>query len=540
MTLVPDFSQVQSDNKVLNLSPFEVQYQERRPFFTEGTELFNKGGLFYSRRVGGTPLGYYSVYSELKPGEEIIKNPGQTRLYNATKLSGRTRQKLGIGIFNAVSGETYATAQDTLGNTRELLSSPLTNYNIIVLDQALKNNSYVTLVNTNVTRDGHWYDANVTGAGFQLQNKTNIYSISGFGSMSRKMYPDSSKPLDGYSGRLNFGKTGGNFQWVAYGNINTNTYDPNDLGLQFMNNNIDMGTSISYNVFKPFWRLANSFNSIDVIYSRMYLQDAFANFGISGNHVTTWKKHFFTCGIRYSFEPIITYDYYEPRIFGRYYTFPTNYGYGGFISSDYRKKVALDISVNHRIFNENRRNTFNISVEPRWRVNNKLSFIYETFYEDRVDDIGFVHYDYAADTITLGRRNLQTISNTLSGVYKFTNKMSLSLRGRHYWSRATYYGYYNLEKNGALTEYNYPASHDVSFNAFNIDVVFFWQFAPGSELNIVYKNAVLKSESTINYDYYYNFRGSLNSPANNSVSIKILYYIDYLSIKKTLRRKTKN
>ncbi|HRD40410.1 MAG TPA: DUF5916 domain-containing protein, partial [Bacteroidia bacterium] len=62
MTLVPDFSQVQSDNQVLNLSPFEVQFQERRPFFTEGTELFNKGGLFYSRRVGGQPLLYYDVY----------------------------------------------------------------------------------------------------------------------------------------------------------------------------------------------------------------------------------------------------------------------------------------------------------------------------------------------------------------------------------------------------------------------------------------------------------------------------------------------
>ena len=56
-TLVPDFGQVQSDNQVLNLSPFEVQYNENRGFFTEGTELFNKGGLFYSRRVGAQPAG---------------------------------------------------------------------------------------------------------------------------------------------------------------------------------------------------------------------------------------------------------------------------------------------------------------------------------------------------------------------------------------------------------------------------------------------------------------------------------------------------
>ncbi|MBK7667053.1 MAG: carbohydrate binding family 9 domain-containing protein [Sphingobacteriaceae bacterium] len=540
MTLVPDFSQVQSDNQVLNLSPFEVQFQERRPFFTEGTELFNKGGLFYSRRVGGTPIGYNDVYSELKEGEKIIKNPSQTQLYNATKLSGRTEKKLGIGIFNSVSAETFATAQDSVGATRKILSSPLTNYNIVVLDQALKNNSYVTLINTNVTRDGHYYDANVTGASFAFNNKSNMYTIDGGGVMSQQFYTDSAKSLKGYNARLNFGKSGGNFTWAAYGNMNTNTYDPNDLGINFLNNNIDMGVAFSYNVYKPFWKLNNFFNSFSILYQRMYIPDAFANFGISGNHITTWTKKFLTCGIDYGLEPIITYDYYEPRIFGRYYTFPTNYRGGGFISSDYRKPFALDIRVNYRGFNENKRSTTNINVSPRLRVNNKLSFIYESSYEDRVDDIGFVNYDYFSDTITFGRRNLQTISNTLSGVYKFTNKMSLSVRGRHYWSRATYYGYYNLEKNGNLTQYAYQNSHDVNFNAFNIDVVFFWQFAPGSELNIVYKNAVLKREAVINYDYYYNFKGSLNSPQNNSVSIKVLYYIDYLSIKKAFRKKNQN
>ena len=45
MTLVPDFGQVRSDNQVLNLSPFEVKFDENRSFFTEGTELFNKGDL---------------------------------------------------------------------------------------------------------------------------------------------------------------------------------------------------------------------------------------------------------------------------------------------------------------------------------------------------------------------------------------------------------------------------------------------------------------------------------------------------------------
>jgi len=97
MILIPDFGQVQSDNVVLNLSPFEQQFEERRPFFTEGTELFNKGNLFYTRRVGGTPFNFYDV--ETEEGEEIIKNDNVTQLYNAFKVSGRTADGLGIGIY---------------------------------------------------------------------------------------------------------------------------------------------------------------------------------------------------------------------------------------------------------------------------------------------------------------------------------------------------------------------------------------------------------------------------------------------------------
>ena len=142
MTLIPDFGQVQSDNIILNLTPFEVRYDERRQFFTEGTELFNKGGLFYSRRVGGNPIGQYSVGGALSANEELITNPSTSQLINASKISGRTGKGLGIGIFNAIAKETFATARNTeTGEEREISTSPLTNYNVIVLDQNLKNNS---------------------------------------------------------------------------------------------------------------------------------------------------------------------------------------------------------------------------------------------------------------------------------------------------------------------------------------------------------------------------------------------------------------
>jgi hypothetical protein len=84
MSLVPDFSQVQSDNVILNLSPFEVRFDENRPFFTEGVELFSKGRIFYSRRIG--QVRGYGFDDNLIEGEEVIESPLTNQLINATNV----------------------------------------------------------------------------------------------------------------------------------------------------------------------------------------------------------------------------------------------------------------------------------------------------------------------------------------------------------------------------------------------------------------------------------------------------------------------
>lgn len=151
-TLIPDFGQTAFDNLVLNLGPFEQQYQENRAFFTEGTELFGKGNLFYSRRIGNTPVNYDF---ETTNNEQIIKNPESVNMLNALKVSGRTKNGLGIGFFNAVTEKTTATVKDLSTNQiKEVVTEPLANYNVLVLDQQFNTNSSVTLVNTNVLRNG--------------------------------------------------------------------------------------------------------------------------------------------------------------------------------------------------------------------------------------------------------------------------------------------------------------------------------------------------------------------------------------------------
>jgi hypothetical protein len=154
MTLIPDYGQVQSDNIVLNLSPFEVRYDEHRPFFTEGTQLLQKAGLFYSRRVGSKPARYDDVAygSVLEAGEQLIKNPDETQLLNATKITGQTVSGIGLGFFNALTAPMYAVIRDSLGHEREYLTNPLTNYNLVVVGKNLNNGSDISIANTNVQR----------------------------------------------------------------------------------------------------------------------------------------------------------------------------------------------------------------------------------------------------------------------------------------------------------------------------------------------------------------------------------------------------
>lgn len=160
------------------MTPFEVRFDENRQFFTEGTELFNKGNIFYSRQIGGTPLHYGRAYESLLPGEKVINNPQKGKIINATKISGRTPSGLGLGLFNATSLKSYATVQSENGLERSVETDPLTNYNIFVLDWNLKNNSYFSFINTTVYRFGKDYDANVSAMEFDFRTKDNPYSVS--------------------------------------------------------------------------------------------------------------------------------------------------------------------------------------------------------------------------------------------------------------------------------------------------------------------------------------------------------------------------
>lgn len=532
MTLIPDFSQVQSDDKIVNLSPFETFYSEKRPFFTEGTELFRRGNrLFYSRRIGSQPINYREIYNNYAE-DDIISNPENTQLINSSKISGKTKSGFGIGIFNSMTAASFAEVRDELGNIRQVQTQPFTNYSMVVIDQSLKNNSFVSFYNTNVYRGRNEYSANVTGTEFKFENKENTYALEGRLNISQK-YCEKEKDDLGYNYMISLGKISGNFRMQLTHNAMNETYDHNDLGFLNHNNYFSNSINLSHHIFKPFWKVMNWTNGISITHSSLYVPRSFTTFRISAESRTTFRNYT-TVSLNTSFSPFGFRDYFEPRVDGWMYDEPGMFAFKAFISPDYRKKFLIDWRFGSWQSDANSHYGYFLQIAPRIRFNDKFIIVARFNWESNLGAYGYVtdSLNTSGETIIIfGKRDVKTLTNTIDLNYIFNNKSSLSFRIRHYWIRANYNDYYDLQKDGSLIINDYLADNDFNFNAFNIDMVYTWNFAPGSELLLVWKNAIdANIDNSVNH-YFDNLQNTFNSPMTNNFSIKVLYYIDYITLR---------
>src|ERR1041384_7980621 len=131
-TVNPDFGQVEADPAVVNLTAFETFFQERRPFFVEGTGIFRFSvdcnqvncsgeGLFYSRRIGRAPQLGDTFYDP--------RSPTATRILGAGKLTGRLSGGLTVGLREALTQH--------VGPPSGVTIEPQTNYSVVRLQQDL-------------------------------------------------------------------------------------------------------------------------------------------------------------------------------------------------------------------------------------------------------------------------------------------------------------------------------------------------------------------------------------------------------------------
>ncbi len=538
-TLIPDFGQVQSDNRILNLSPFEVKYTENRPFFTEGTELFSKGNLFYTRRIGKDAIRLHATSNYKKTGEIIKDDPAEAKLINATKISGRTQKGLGIGVLNAVTKTRYAVFVDTLtGEHRKVAVDNLTNYNIMVLDQTLKNNSSVSLVNTNVWRSGADYDANVTAALFSLNDKKNTWNVSGKVANSRLIgYLADGKTLSGYSHSLSFGKTSGRFNFNMGQDLTNDKFNSNDMGYFTFNNTLDHYAWVGYRWIKPTKWYNNIYLNFNAFYSRQLKPSMYRSANFNAN-VNGQLKNLWYAGALVGYEPHYN-DFFEARKEGRVFKGWTDYFVNGWFETNSSKKYSFYAEmmyIKRSLFGSER---YSFNSNNRYRFSDKITVSYGLNLAPQNDNTGFAGFEGPGNSVVVfGRRDIKQVENVLNFKYSFNSKMNINTRVRHYWTKVDYQEFFTLLGDGSLEKNTtFNGNVDQNYNVFNVDAVYTWQFAPGSFINLVWKNYTEDFNRVTDHTYFKNFSSTMKTSHYNNISFKVIYFLDYLQVKNLKKKK---
>ena len=160
-TVNPDFGQVELDPAVVNLTAYETRYEEKRPFFVEGADIFRFGDaggwegsnqLLYSRRIGGGTRGG-------APGAVYEDVPSSATILGAAKLTGRTANGWSVGVLEAVTAEEVGRFVDRQGDRGEEVVAPRSNYLVGRVQRSLREGSTVmgamaTTVNRHLTGTG--------------------------------------------------------------------------------------------------------------------------------------------------------------------------------------------------------------------------------------------------------------------------------------------------------------------------------------------------------------------------------------------------
>jgi len=235
--------------------------------------------------------------------------------------------------------------------------------------------------------------------------------------------------------------------------------------------------------------------------------------------------------IRYFFEEN---DYFEPRIVNRAFTRPPATKISFYSSSNYNKPISLNIggSLKYSFTNgydiwENYKNT-NLygRINPRIRINNHLFLEYILAIETEHNQIGWIAYNEILGPI-FSRRKQNTFTNKLIINYTLNPKAYIKIIARHYWSTINNKSFYELSQQGNIQYSNYDNHENISFNSWNVDANFSWEYQPGSLIAFVWQNQLTSQEEEIEKVFFNNINNFFENSTTNIFSIKFTYYLDY-------------
>ena len=559
-TVNPDFGQVEADPAVVNLSAFETFFSERRPFFVEGSGIFqfnvdcNDGscsGLFYSRRIGRSPRG-----SPELPEGAFANAPAQTTILGAAKVTGRVGG-FSVGALNAVTADEDAVIAHGTSRSRQTVE-PLTGYSVVRARREFASQSSVGLIMTAVNRQrdeftrflpgqaytggvdwdwrvgrryavqGFFAGSNVRGdaGAIDALQQSNVHSYQRPDSDHLELDP-SRTALGGSAGMISFSKIAGErVRFNSNIGMKTPGFDVNDVGFLRRADMRNMSNWMQWRHERPSkylrsfrfnlnqwasWnfdgdRLNSAFN--------VNAHAVFANQWATGTGMTLNAQPFDDRATRGG-----------PGAYGE-----RSRSVWAYLSSDDRKPVAL--------------NTFAFSARDRagstvWEVNPSLSWRPSSFMSLSTGFTVGRNRDNAQwienldDRYVFGRLAQRTVAMTARLNYTVTPTLSIQLYAQPFVSAGGYSGFKQLadgrarEFGSRYTPFDYTGSPDFNYRSFRTTNVVRWEYRPGSTLFVVWQQGREDVLDIGRFDLQRDFGGIFDAPARNVFLVKWAYWLNY-------------
>ena len=576
-TFFPDFGQVEADPSVLNLTSYEVFYQERRPFFLEGNAILEYGlgsdMLFYSRRIGHAP----TINPQLNPLQTMTAPP-QTDIINAMKVTGKSKNGFSLGLINSVTQQEFAEISEGDTETRYAIE-PLTNYFVARAKQDYNDrNTVIGGMLTSVIRNLNTsqYKENMTsqsfagGIDFLHQWKNRKYFIdakSFFSDISGSknditqlqqspvhlyqridashLHVDTlATKVSGWGGEILGGKQSGKFR--AVGNISWRTpgLDLNETGYLREADIITERATLNYNVNEPKgivrsykisleqrhdWSFGGE-NNFDLLESTGQVR--FKNlWGVNADFAHSFNK-IDTRQLRGG--PSLRIDPHSLA--------------GLFLHTDQSKNLSGGIGFNKMWADNGTSESMTFLVDFQVKFSDRFTVTSNTYVENLMDNNQFV----SSPTLNIvGRVQRKTFYTVLRVEYFVNPELSLQYYGSPYSSIGKFDKIYKVEDSHAKKpdnryseliyydrdeKFNYyheiddPEAiwaieePDFSFQEFRSNFILRWEYLPGSTIYFVWSHN--RSNYQSKYDpYIFKSFGNLGDAlGNNAITFKLSYW----------------
>ncbi|MCC7009424.1 MAG: carbohydrate binding family 9 domain-containing protein [Acidobacteria bacterium] len=555
----PDFGQVEADPAVVNLGAFETYFEERRPFFVEGSGNFSFNNVFYSRRIGRAPQRSVSA-----PDGGFAAQPANSTVLGAAKVTGRVG-KFAVGAMHAV---TAAERAEIVSGTPSVRSTsavePLSQYTVARVSREFDDNSRVSVMATSTLRQldqdlsflpdsavvgvvdgdwrladgryslqGYWSGSTVRGSAEAI-DRLQISNVHSFQRPDARTlsYDPLRTQLDGQSAGVSFSKISGQ---RTRGNVNAGFrspgYDVNDLGFQRRADEIWSNAWFQIRSDKQGKHVRNKNINFNNWWAFNHDGDR-RDLGVNVN--SHWA---YNSGWAWGTGVNVFAERFEDRLTrggpGGY--IPGGMSQWGYLDTDNRRLATGNLFLfwgYNRQSSKQREVTFGVTLRPSaaLSVNPRVEWSRNQanaqWVEAITDDGGATRYVF-------GQIDQTSVGVSVRASYTIRPTLTLQVYARPFVSSGAYSSFRELVDGRAPTEaeryapFAYSGSPDFNYLSFRTTNVLRWEYRPGSTLFVVWQQGRETVLDDGAFRFGRNFGETFDAPSTNVFLIKLSRWINF-------------